>query len=141
MSIYLVNKSDLDDIADEIVSKSGGIAPLEVPDEFISEIGSISGGGGDFSTATVTFVNSTGVRAAAAPFCVTVGEDTYTAGMQLIRNGTAEYDVIVGSAGAMVSFIEAEIGEDFNVVCSGDATLFEGGVLVTGDGTITMSNS
>ena len=37
--------SDLTDVADAIRAKTGGTAPLAFPNEFISEIGSISGGG------------------------------------------------------------------------------------------------
>ena len=36
--------SDLTDVADAIRAKTGGTAPLAFPNEFISEIGSISGG-------------------------------------------------------------------------------------------------
>ena len=37
--------SDLTDVADAIRAKTGGTTPLAFPNEFISEIGSISGGG------------------------------------------------------------------------------------------------
>ena len=37
--------SDLTDVADAIRAKTGGSTPLAFPNEFISEIGSISGGG------------------------------------------------------------------------------------------------
>lgn len=37
--------SDLTDVADAIRAKTGGSSPLAFPNEFISEIGSISGGG------------------------------------------------------------------------------------------------
>lgn len=39
-------ESDLTDIADAIRAKTGGTADLQFPSEFLSEIGSISGGGG-----------------------------------------------------------------------------------------------
>lgn len=45
MSEYLVNGEDLTAVADAIRAKSGGSESLEFPDGFVSEVGSISGGG------------------------------------------------------------------------------------------------
>lgn len=44
---YVVESQSLSDVADAIREKTGGTADLEFPDEFVSEIGSISGGGED----------------------------------------------------------------------------------------------
>lgn len=50
--------SDLEDIADAIRAKSGGSSPLAFPSGFISEIGTISGGGvTNFSTGTFTLAS------------------------------------------------------------------------------------
>ena len=51
--------SDLTDVADAIRAKTGGTAPLAFPNEFISEIGSISGGGVQYVEGTFT-LNSDG---------------------------------------------------------------------------------
>ena len=51
--------SDLTDVADAIRAKTGGTAPLAFPNEFISEIGSISGGGTQYVQGTFT-LNSDG---------------------------------------------------------------------------------
>lgn len=58
--------SDLTDIADAIRAKTGKSASMEFPSEFVSEIGSISGGGGGSSTAagTVTLAENVYVPAA-----------------------------------------------------------------------------
>lgn len=45
MADYKVSDADLIDVADAIRAKTGRSADLEFPDEFVSEIGSISGGG------------------------------------------------------------------------------------------------
>lgn len=45
MADYKVSDTDLIDVADAIRAKTGRSADLEFPDEFVSEIGSISGGG------------------------------------------------------------------------------------------------
>ena len=51
--------SDLTDVADAIRAKTGGTDPLAFPNEFISEIGSISGGGGTYQLlASGTYTNT-----------------------------------------------------------------------------------
>lgn len=47
MSDYLVTGEELTAVADAIREKSGGSERLKFPSEFVSEIGSISGGGGN----------------------------------------------------------------------------------------------
>lgn len=46
MSNYIVSDSQLEDVADAIRAKTGVSSPLAFPADFVSEIGSISGGGG-----------------------------------------------------------------------------------------------
>ena len=52
MAKYFVDGQDLTDIADAIREKTGKSAGMEFPDEFVSEIGSISSGGGITPTGT-----------------------------------------------------------------------------------------
>ena len=47
-------ESDLTDIADAIRAKTGKSTSMEFPGEFVSEIGSISGGGGAFYSGIFT---------------------------------------------------------------------------------------
>lgn len=53
-------ESDLTDIADAIRAKTGGTADLAFPADFVSEIGSISGGGGYTAADFTDFTKPTG---------------------------------------------------------------------------------
>lgn len=58
--IYKAYSSELTDIADAIRAKTGGTEELEFPDEFVSEISRISGGGGTIPTKTSELENDSG---------------------------------------------------------------------------------
>ena len=55
MAVYLVNGESLSDVADAIRAKTGGTSELIFPDEFVSEIGSISGGCDEYEFHSVEF--------------------------------------------------------------------------------------
>lgn len=50
MAYYKATKQDFESVADAIREKTGRSAKMEFPTEFVGEIGSISGGGGDLPT-------------------------------------------------------------------------------------------
>lgn len=56
------NEQDFVDVADAIREKTGKSAKLEFPDEFISEIEGISGGGGDDPFALTDYIESSGTQ-------------------------------------------------------------------------------
>ena len=89
MAVKMVNESDLISIADAIRAKTGGTATLLYPEEFVSEIGSISGGSVDvdaFLDGTLTelesnatsvrdyaFIGLTQLSSLSLPECLTLG--------------------------------------------------------------------
>ena len=89
MAVKMVNESDLVSIADAIRAKTGGTATLLYPEEFVSEIGSISGGSVDvdaFLDGTLTelesnatsvrdyaFIGLTQLSSLSLPECLTLG--------------------------------------------------------------------
>lgn len=70
-------ESDLTSVADAIRAKTGGTADLQFPADFVSEIGSISGGGGSSITLDSDYIT---LRAA----IVTVGTNSVSNSVQVM---------------------------------------------------------
>ena len=62
MSDYKVTDTELTSIANAIRAKTGKSAQMEFPTEFVSEIGSISGGGTDDWTILTDYIESSGTQ-------------------------------------------------------------------------------
>lgn len=114
----------------ELVTETAGTYTLKIE-------ASQSGGSSDFSTAEVTIINNLIHRFSCyAPLVVQFG----TIGGQSVEIGTNTYSVIIPNNGVALLFIDYnEISVETTV--SGNAEEDDGDFLITGDCTITISES
>lgn len=143
MSDYIVKDTELTSVANAIRIKGGTNSQLVFPNGFVSAIGNISGGGGssDFSTAEVTITNNSGNEIKfSAPFYIA----QYKAIQSFMWTNTEEPTInstIIVPLGGMV-FVGAEGLAQFtpqNTATTGNATVENGELIITGDCTITIS--
>lgn len=142
MANYIVDGADLSSIADAIRAKSGGSEQLEFPSEFVSEIGSISGG----VTVEPLSVAENGTYTAPegtaySPVVVAVTDSSaYMQQMTFLQNTLPKVAKIDGRSGASVMTREQNTLEELFVYNANNVSLqctpCANLVKITADGTI-----
>lgn len=133
MADYKVTDTELTNIANAIRAKTGKSSQMEFPTEFVSEIGSISGGGGDILTGTTSPASSLGSdgdiykQEMSIPSNVNFVEYLQSNGTQYIDTGIIVTELID-------AIVDAEYIGDYNFVGvrSGNWTSMTSAIYATG---------
>lgn len=141
MADYIVKDTELTSVANAIRTAGGTNSLLSFPNEFVSAVNNISGGGSsDFSTAVLTFVLSEGKSAqfACANFEIQGDEGMALGENGAFNGGRTTFDVILCKGSTMLTLTNYPSGS--NISISGNIEdMGRDTYLITGDCTITIS--